>query len=279
MDNLNVQQERAEQALEYYKSAAVKFKLAKSWDDAAEAYIRCAKCEQAGDGGNAGEYYVEAANMKKKNNTSEAIKYFEEAIQFFCKENRFGYAAKLKKQIAEIFEQDLETDLAIKAYEESADLFFAENDQSSDYYNSKIKVADLMTSKTDQQVNYIEAIKIYEQVGYKYCENKLLQGTAKNIFFKAALLYLCNDDSVGCGIALEKFMDSCPPFNNTRQSKFLQELIKCFDEKNMEDFSTQCYEFNQIIPLDKWQVSVLNKIKEKMKSGEQVGVEGDGGIL
>ena len=35
--------------------------------------------------------------------------------------------------------------------------------------------------------------KIFEEVGDKYMENKLTAPSAKELYFKASLLYLCND--------------------------------------------------------------------------------------
>ena len=53
--------ERAEKAIEFYKSAATQYKLAKRWEDAAKAYLRCVSCDQSLRSGETGEFYVEAA--------------------------------------------------------------------------------------------------------------------------------------------------------------------------------------------------------------------------
>lgn len=132
----------------------------------------------------------------------------------YCQENRIGYAAKLKKQIAEIYEQDYEFTLALKHYQEAADLFYAENDSSSDYNNTRLKVAELCVSQAE--VDYVKAIKIFEEVGDKYLENKLTEPSAKNLYFKACLCFLANEDTVGCNLALEKYLEKSPSFNNTR---------------------------------------------------------------
>lgn len=55
-------------------------------------------------------------------------------------------------------------------------------------------------------------------------ENKLTAPSAKELYFKSCLLYLCNNvyniyiiqDSVGCGIALERYLDKDPSFGSTR---------------------------------------------------------------
>jgi len=78
----------------------------------------------------------------------------------------------------------------------------------------RLKVAELSTLKAGGDL--VEAIKIFEEVGDKYMENKLTAPSAKELYFKASLLYLCNDDSVGCSNALERYADKDPSFISTR---------------------------------------------------------------
>lgn len=53
-----------------------------------------------------------------------------QAIEYYFKDHRISYAAKLKRTIGEIYEGDGEIFLAIKAYRESADLYETENDNT-----------------------------------------------------------------------------------------------------------------------------------------------------
>lgn len=59
----------------------------------------------------------------------------------------------------------------------------------------RLKVADLSIHK--ENPNYIECIKIYDEVADKYLKNNLTAPSAKKLFFSAILLYLVIDDSVG----------------------------------------------------------------------------------
>jgi hypothetical protein len=59
---------------------------------------------------------MEAGNMMRKINTSEAIKLYDSCCEMYCLDNRITSAARLKKKIAEIFEEDLEYSLAAKYY-------------------------------------------------------------------------------------------------------------------------------------------------------------------
>jgi hypothetical protein len=60
-----------------------------------------------------------------------------EAIELYFKDHRISYAAKIKKNIGEIYEGDMEMTLAIKAYKEAADLFETEPDNTR-YLKKKI---------------------------------------------------------------------------------------------------------------------------------------------
>ena len=60
----------------------------------------------------------------------------------------------------------------------------------------RLKVADLSTLNAGgdmiQAIKvYIIINKIYEEVGNKYMENKLTAPSAKELYFRACLLYLC----------------------------------------------------------------------------------------
>lgn len=70
----------------------------------------------------------------------------------------WGQASRLKKQIAEIYEQDFEFTLAAKAYSEAADFYYAEGNQMHNYNQMRIKVAELSTLQAENDL--IEPIKV-----------------------------------------------------------------------------------------------------------------------
>ena len=54
--------------------------------------------------------------MKQKVNTADAIKLYNQVCERYCHQNRISAAARLKKKVAEQYEEDLEYDLAAKFY-------------------------------------------------------------------------------------------------------------------------------------------------------------------
>lgn len=73
-------------------------------------------------------------------NAVDAIEYFRTAISMLCDAGRFSNAAKLQKQIAEIYESQDNKEDALESYRQASDYFSGEN-QSSSANNMLLKVA------------------------------------------------------------------------------------------------------------------------------------------
>ena len=76
------------------------------------------------------------------------------------------------------------------------------------------------------EIDYAGSIKILDSVAEKYLGNKLTAPSAKDLYFKAVLLHLAHDDTIGATQALETYVNNDPTFFNTRQQKFLVAIIK-----------------------------------------------------
>ena len=63
--------------------------------------------------------------------------------------------------------------------------------------------------------------------------------SAKDLEFKAVLLFLANDDIVGGSQALKKYLNNDPTFENTRQHKFCVGIIKSINEADLALFSEE----------------------------------------
>lgn len=88
-------------------------------------------------------------------------------------------------------------------------------------------------------VEYGNLIKILETVADKYMSNKLTAPSAKELYFKAILLFLANEDEIGASQALERYTNNDPTFYQTRQQKFCTGLIKSVKEKDLTLFSDE----------------------------------------
>jgi alpha-soluble NSF attachment protein len=63
-----------------------------------------------------------------------------------------------------------------------------------------LKVVDLAIYLPN--IDYSATIKILDSVAEKYLNNKLTAPSAKDLFFKAVLLHLAHDDTIGASQAL-----------------------------------------------------------------------------
>jgi len=123
-------EERFDEACEYYKQAATQYKLGKDWERSAAVNLKAARLQAQLKSYEAIDFRMEAGNMMRKINTAEAIKLYDSCCESYCLDNRISSAARLKKKIAEIYEEDLEYSLAAKYYQEAVDLYEMEGESS-----------------------------------------------------------------------------------------------------------------------------------------------------
>lgn len=79
-------------------------------------------------------------------------------MEVYLQNGKLSYGAKILKKIGEIYETDKEYGLAVKYYNEAADKYSAEANESSNYNNCLLKVADL--SIYDTEVDYLAIIPV-----------------------------------------------------------------------------------------------------------------------
>ena len=103
-------------------------------EQSSNAYLKCADCERTAKSGEEAEYIVQAADAIRKVNTATAIELLQRACDLYISDTRISYAAKIRKTIGEIYENDGELILAARNYQEAADLFYAEGDNTRFYY-------------------------------------------------------------------------------------------------------------------------------------------------
>lgn len=128
------------------------------------------------------------------------MELYQEAISLFCDMGRFANAAKLEKEIGEMYENDNQPDKCVQHYQQAANYFQGE-DSISGAQQCLLKVAHFNALAE----KYEEAIKIYEDVAQSCLEKNVLKFNAKGHLFNAGILHLCegvfhdcNVDGLGC---------------------------------------------------------------------------------
>ncbi|KHJ81657.1 hypothetical protein OESDEN_18655, partial [Oesophagostomum dentatum] len=68
--------------------------------------------------------------------------------------------------------------------------------------------------------------------------------------------------------ALKRYEDASPSFSDTREAKFIKELIACLEDGNEELFTDTVKSFDKISRLDQWHTGLLVKIKRAISKEE-----------
>jgi len=119
--------------------------------------------------------------------------------------------------------------------------------------------------------DFKRAIELYEKIGQQSLETDLGKWSANEYFYKAALCQFaqecksgeCNDTKE----AVERYVDLHPAFENSRECKFLRNIIEAFNANDVEKFTDVVFKYDSIIKLTPWESRLLLRIKEVVRDG------------
>lgn len=171
---------------------------------------------------------------------------------------RFTMAAKNHMSIAELFETDLpDKEQCVKHYQQAADYYKGEEQKSS---ASKCLVKVAMYSAELEK--YTQAIAVFEEIAFFEADHSTLKYAAKGHFFQALLCHLCIDPviiitkvllsetcfffQINTQQAVQKYENASPSFSDSRECKFIKELLAAIEEKNEETFTEVVANFDKI---------------------------------
>jgi len=251
---------RFEEAAELYNRAGNLYKLAKSYDQGGGAYMKAANVYLKESPFEAAGALVNAAACYKKSSIPEAVNCLKQAVELYVDSNKYNMAAKHQKEIAELYEGEMNYEEALGNYQIAADYYDAENSPAA-AKGCLLKVATYAADLED----YSKAIEIFEQMGKKGVDEKLGKWGAKDFFFKAGICKLAAGDFVSLKQSLEVYKDLLPTFSHERECKLLEDLLTACEKCDAEAFTNALAEFDSITPLDKWKTSIFSKVKQSIK--------------
>lgn len=267
----------AEDAAETFEKAANAFKVGGLNQEAGDTYVKAAELyrDRLSDYNHASKAFNNAGTCYKKSNPPDAVSAFQQAVALYTDNARITQAAKLSKEIAELYENE-EIDeedkshvvLAIEAYEQASELFGMEDSKSA-VSQCLVKIAELCSAALDPP-DYGRASKIYDDLGRRCLTSNLLKFNAKGYFLQAIMCHLAHGDDVGAEQAGAKYESLDYTFGDSREGKFANALIEAVKSYDVEEFSTSCYEFDRISKLNPWQTSILVKVKRSIDDGGDV---------
>ncbi|TYZ60433.1 hypothetical protein PybrP1_009383 [[Pythium] brassicae (nom. inval.)] len=252
--------QKYEDASDLFERAGNQYKISKRWQEAADAYVKCADCQmRLKESSRAAQFYQQAAEALAKVNPTDAVEHFRTAISMLCDAGRFSNAAKLQKQIAEIYESQDNKEEALENFRQAADYFDGEN-QASSANNMRLKVAQFSA----QLERYDAALAIYESIARASMESNLLKFNAKNHLLNAGICALATKDLVLVQMKMSEFQEIDYTFGDSREGKFLHEMVQSFENFSADGFADAVYQFDTISKIEPWKISILLKVKESI---------------
>jgi len=228
---------------------------------AADYYLLCNSKHEAAT------CYIDAANCHRKTSAAGAVQCLSKAVAFYAEEGRWSMAARQQKEIAEIYEKELDLDNAIEAYQKAADFYEGENSVQS--ANQCLLQVGLFSA---QKEKYDRAIKIFDQLATTCLDNNLTKWNFRDHAFRAVLCHLCNTDIVAANRALEKYSGLEPAFATSRECKMLDAIIKAVESHDVETFTNSVADYDSANKLDAWKSSILLRIKNSIKGNEEASL-------
>ena len=260
---------RFEEATDLLLKAAAQYKVTKNWNEAGATYVRAVEIYETNlkEIFEASTHYINAAKSFKNVNSKLAMKYYQIAVELHTENNRFGTAAKLWKEMAEINEKSMDLKDAMTCYQKAADCYTAEDSQSN-ASACNVKVAGLAAELED----YKKDIEIYEAVSAKALEgSSAARWGVKDYLFKSLLCQFAlaakSFELSSLEEATDRYQNMLPQLVGTRELKLIEDLIHFFKESDIDGFSDAVFRYDEIYKLDNWTAKVLLEVKNALKNG------------
>ena len=188
---------------------------------------------------------------------------YKEAVAVQIDLGRFTTAAKLQKEIAELYEAESDLTAAMEAFQTAADYYNGEESTSA-ANQCLLKVAGFAASTLD----YKRAIEIYEQVAHSALESTLLKWSVKDYLLRAGICHLATGEISDAVTAVERYQALDASFGGTREGQFLEKITKAFENLDADAFTEEVREYDEISRLDSQKTSLLLEVKNKIKASQ-----------
>lgn len=253
-----------EDAAELFQKGGNLYKVAQDYQSAGDAYSKAAELYESKlqSAHEASAALMNAGNCYKEVNPPAAIQAFRRAVSHWVEAGRFNQAAKITRDIADMYEKDGNAPEAIENYTQAATFFQTENANSQK--NACLsKVAELCSAALDPP-DLKRAAGIYEKLGRECLDSNLVKYNAKGHFVCAIFCLLALGDSVAARMKLESFGAIDFSFGDSREGKLCSELVQACDDFDADAIATACFEYDRVSKLDGWKTSILVKIKRSI---------------
>ncbi|OZJ04180.1 hypothetical protein BZG36_02166 [Bifiguratus adelaidae] len=254
--------QKYDDAAELYIKAGNTFKLAQRPSEAGDAFMKAAEMhgKSSDTKFEAAKDFDLAAKSYKKTRPDAAVNALMQAIAIDKDIGNFRAAARHHQDVAEIFENEMgDLRKAWTHYDQAAQLFQAD-DSPANANKCILKAAHFAAQLED----YNAAIEKFESVAEQSVDNQLTKWSLKDYFMKSVLCQLCTRDIVRAKQSMQKYAHMDMSFERTREYSFLQNIITAVEEGDVDLFTKEVYDFDQLTKFDDWKTTILLRIKKSV---------------
>merc|ERR1719498_761328 len=248
-------------ALNHYIAAANKFKTAKQYAKAANAFeiVADTHLELKNSWNDVHRGYKDAGVQYKLAKNSKCMEMFDKAATVLCDQGKHSQAAKMLQQMAEVAAKDKEYEQAVMHYKKAAGLY-----ESDDYpvqaNRCREKVAIYQVE--DNPPDFSEAAEIFEDLGRKSLESRLGRHGARKHFFKASICILAAGDCVLAREKMDTYERLDPSLARSREGKLIKQLVEATEAYDVKALATYLQAYNEITEFDQWHIRVLTAVRK-----------------
>ena len=264
-----------DEAADLFNKAGVQFKMARDWQQAADAFVQAAfASSNAGLPNEESQNYLEAARCLKNLSLDQARAWYERAVKMYTDGGRFSQAGKILKEVAEAYEGAGESAKALDFYSKASEVFELDEHSKTQVTSCILKKAEIMSNlavaeegKQIDEEKLMEAAKLFESEGQKATNNPMLAFGAREHFLKAGICLLALGDTVSVKVGVARFHDKDPKLETSREGVLLRGLAEAFAEGDVEAFRDKLHEYDSISRIDPWKSKLLLVTVNKLTSG------------
>lgn len=234
--------------------------------EAGEIYQKSASCyDKANELTDACSMYQNAASCLRRDDPNTAIECYNSALTIMLRNGRFSSAAKIQKEIGEIYEKDMMNyPAAVDMYLEAGERFLGEDSRAtaSDCIMRAAKIS-CETSNTPR------TLELFQKLVEISRTSDYAQFVMKEYLFGVSLCLLVMRNPNQAGQEIEKLSSQFPSFIGEREFESLEQLKNALTTQDIEAFQEAAKGIDFYSKLDspnnKWKSSLLLRIRSKIQ--------------
>ena len=270
-------QNKYQEAYDFYKKAAINYILEKDWYKAYRAY------REAGDicleylkiRYEALNMYSEMSKCLEKVDETGAIEVIKKKmIELYVEEGRYEEAGKYEKELGEKYEKMEEYQNAIDEYQLAIEYFKLNKKKSTFplYMESLLKIG-LLNARLYKYSNSIyifeKILKIYHKDKNQYTKNDI-----KECYFRILLCMLAQGDIHFIKQKMEEIEQWNIDTKYQIEFTLIHDLISAIERNDAIEFAQICTDYDKVHPFQEWTTYVLLNIKLNIKD-ERINYHSD----